>query len=167
MKHTILYILLLTIASCTRQAPQLPANKQLQVDSLAISVQKANELLIAGEDSIIAAYIRTKGLKMTQSTSGLWYEIKSKNTGKKPRELENCKLWYSVSLLTDSIVMERTETIVIGKKQIINGIEEALMLMSPGDEAHLLIPWHLAYGMKGSGDEVPAYTSIKVHLKRL
>ena len=167
MKHTILYILLLTIASCTRQAPQLPANKAQGVDSMALFTQKANELLVESEDSIVALYVRSKGLDMTQSESGLWYKINSKNSGEKPRELETCKVWYSVSLLTDSVVLEQTETIVIGKKQIINGIEEVLMLLNKGDEAHMVIPWYLAYGMKGCGDEVPAYTSIKVHLKRL
>jgi len=167
MKHTVLYILLLTIVSCTHQAPQLPANKSHSVDSVALAVQQANALLIAGEDSVVAAYVRTKGLNMTQSASGLWYKINSKNSGEKPRELETCKVWYSVSLLTDSVVLEQTETIVIGKKQIINGIEEVLMLLNKGDEAHMVIPWYLAYGMKGCGDEVPAYTSIKVHLKRL
>lgn len=167
MKHPILYILLLTIVSCTRQAPQLPANKTQGVDSMALFMQKANELLVESEDSIVALYVRSKGLDMTLSASGLWYKKVTNKGGKKPAELESCKIWYRVSLLNDSVALEQTETIVIGKKQIIDGIEEALMLMSRGDEAQLVIPWYLAYGMKGSGDEVPAYSSIKVELKRL
>jgi len=167
LKKLSIFLILIAAIGRTRQSPQLPANKQSNIDSLSIAVQSVNQRLIAGEDSILSAYIQKRKLRLTQSSSGLWYSINSKNKGNKPQELESCKLWYSVSLLTDSVLFEQTETVVIGKKQLINGIEEALMLMKIGDEAHLVIPWYLAYGMKGYGDEVPAYTSIKVHLKRL
>jgi FKBP-type peptidyl-prolyl cis-trans isomerase FkpA len=157
---------LVAAIGCTRQSPQLPANKQSNIDSLSLAVQSANQRLIAGEDSILSAYIQKRKLKLTQSSSGMWYSINSKNKGNKPQELESCKLWYSISLLSDSLLLEKTETIIIGKKQIINGIEEAVLLMHQGDEALLIIPWYLAYGMKGSEDVAP-YTSIKVMLKRI
>ena len=50
--------------------------------------------------------------------------------------------------------------VVIGKKQLIVGLEEGLKLMNRGDSATFIIPWYLAYGMKGDGSLIPAYTSI-------
>lgn len=166
MKKLSIFLILIAAIGCTRQAPQLPANKQSGIDSLTLAVQTANQRLIAGEDSLLSAYIHQHDLDFTMTSTGLWYKFETQNIGKKPQELEACKLWYRISLLSDSLLLEKTETILIGKKQIINGIEEAVLLMHQGDEAHLIIPWYLAYGMKGS-ETVPPYTSIKVHVKRL
>lgn len=167
--RTNLIFILLFFASiaCVRQAPQLPANKTNTVDSSVVAMQMANEKLISGEDSVIQHYVDTNALDFKKSNSGLWYKIYNfKNKSNTPSEGEKCQIDYQVFSLQNKLLFNETKSIIIGKKQIINGLEETLLLLSQGDSAVVLIPWYMGYGMKGN-QYIPPYTSVVVHVKRL
>jgi hypothetical protein len=164
-KIILLFTIYLAIA-CTRQAPQLPANKAIESDSVGIAIQTSNQRLITGEDSIIASYVSTRTEKFQKTSSGLW--IYSEKTAKttKLKNGDNCKIKYRIYSFTDSLLDQKTEFIIIGKKQVVNGIEEAILLMNNSDSAILILPWYLGYGMKGN-ENVPPYTSVVVKLEIL
>lgn len=147
--------------------PQLPANKSNTTDSVGLAIQTANQRLIAGEDSVLEVYVQKNKLGVVKTSSGLWLKIEKNTEGEKLKDLESCKIHYQMFSLADSLLLEKTETILIGKKQVINGIENALLQMNKGEEAAVLIPWYLGYGMKGNGAEIPPYTSIVVNLHLL
>lgn len=167
MKLPVFILLFFTAIACVRQTPQLPTNKATTVDSSAIALQLANEKLIQGEDSIVFNYIRTSKIEFKKTSSGLWYKIYevSKNQ-EKPKPSETCNISYKVNSFDNALLFNETKNIVIGKKQIINGIEEALLLMNRGDSAVLVVPWYIGYGMKGNENIAP-YTSIVVRLQLL
>jgi hypothetical protein len=164
-KIILLFTIYLAIA-CTRQTPQLPANKAIESDSVGIAIQTSNQRLITGEDSIIASYVSTRTEKFQKTSSGLW--IYSEKTAKttKLKNGDNCKIKYRIYSFTDSLLDQKTEFIIIGKKQVVNGIEEAILLMNNSDSAILIMPWYLGYGMKGN-ENVPPYTSVVVNLEIL
>jgi FKBP-type peptidyl-prolyl cis-trans isomerase len=162
----ILFVLIISIAiACTRQVPQLPANKANAADSSGVALQLVNEKLITGEDSILDSYVRNKKAGFTKTSSGLWLKVEKKTKGNKLKKLDYCKITYRIFSLSDSLLIEKTDTIIIAKKQIISGIEEALLKMNRGEEATLIVPWYLGYGMKGNGKEIPPYTSILVKIQ--
>ena len=68
-------------------------------------------------------------------------------------------------LLNGKLVESGEKRIVIGKKQLVVGLEEGLKLMHRGDSATFIIPWYLGYGMKGYGQMVPSYTSLVYEVK--
>lgn len=155
-----------TIA-CVRQAPQLPSNKLYVADSAGITLQIVNEKLIAGEDSVIDSFIATSGLDFEKSNSGLRYKVYSqKSRHDKPQSGKSCTLNYKVYSLDNKLLFSDIKSIIIGKKEIVNGIEETLLQLSAGDSAIAILPWYIGYGMKGDKN-IPPYTSVLVHLQRI
>lgn len=144
----------------------MPANKNNPTDSLQLNIQAANEILISGEDSLLHIYADKKYPEMKRADSGLWYlPIESGQSDKKVKDLEKFSVTYEVLSLDSTVLYKKNEKPVLGKKQLINGIEEGVKLMHKGDKMLLVIPWYLAYGMKGDGDKIPPYTSVMVIIK--
>ncbi len=167
MKNISFLFLICIIAACTRQQPQLPANKVADVDSSAVAMQIANEKLISGEDSVIQRYVNANSIDFQKSNSGLWYKIYNlKNNSNTPSQGEKCQIDYKVFSLENKLLFNETKSIIIGKKQLINGLEETLMRLSQGDSAVAVIPWYIGYGMKGN-QYIPPYTTVVVHVERL
>jgi FKBP-type peptidyl-prolyl cis-trans isomerase len=48
----------------------------------------------------------------------------------------------------------------LGQGQVIPGWDEGIMLMSAGGKATLIIPSKLAYGERGAGADIPAYSPL-------
>lgn len=159
--------LLIALVSCRKTAPQLPANKQDASDSVEVSMLKINQKLILHEDSMLADYISRSDSDFIKNNLGFWYKINTKTDGASMKEKSKCFVFYRVYSLENNLLLEKNDTIQIGKKQIINGIEEGVKLMKKGESATLILPWYEAYGMKGYEDKVKAYTSVKVYLRVL
>jgi chaperone required for assembly of F1-ATPase len=154
----------LWITAC-KQSPQLPANKTTGIDSIANNLLAVNQDLIHYEDSVLNVYVATLDSGYLKSKLGFWYKINLRTQKALIREKDKCRFQYSIYSLNDSLLTDMAQAeIVVGKKNTIRGIEEALLLMRPGETATLILPWYLAYGMKGNDNGVAAYTSVKVHL---
>jgi len=167
LKAVFLLLIICIVIACTRQVPQLPANKVTATDSSAYDLQLANEKLISGEDSVIRNYITKTAIDFEKSNSGLWYKIYNvRNNQNKPEQGQSCKIDYKVFSLENKFLFSESKTIVIGKKQLINGIEETFLYLSEGDSAIAVVPWYIGYGMNGNAD-IPPYTSVLVRVKRL
>lgn len=143
----------------------MPANKTTATDSVGLAIQSANQLLIEGEDSVLTEYVQKNKLSFTKTSSGLWIKISKHTQGVELKDLDSCKIAYKILSLENKTLLTKTETIIIGKKQVINGLEEALLSMKKGEEALLLVPWYLGYGMKGDGNNISAYTSILINVQ--
>lgn len=162
---TLLIVSALTLG-CTKKSAQLPANKNTAVDTLKLSVQNANRVLIDGEDSLLQVYVSKNYPEMKKTETGLWYRsLTSGQSGEKAKDLETVTISYEILSLDSLLLRSKRENIVLGKKQIINGIEEGLKLMHKGDKMLLIVPWYLAYGMKGDGNQIPPYTSVMVKVQ--
>jgi FKBP-type peptidyl-prolyl cis-trans isomerase len=48
----------------------------------------------------------------------------------------------------------------LGVGEQVSGLEEGLMLMVPGDKAHLILPAHLGYGMAGDQVKIPPASAL-------
>ncbi len=153
------------IVSCRRPAPQLPANKSETIDSASIGLLKLNEKMILSEDSLIQNYVEKSNTNYVKHNLGFWYNIEKSQLGNVIQENQQCEVAYSVYSLENNLLFEQKETIIIGKKQLPTGMEEALKMMRKGATADLVIPWYLAYGMKGNGKEVKSYTSLVVNIQ--
>ena len=162
-------ILASVLYGCNKPTAQLPANKVLATDSLKEGLMAANELLIAGEDSILANLTKTRFSNMKKSEIGFWYSVSlHSKVGDTIKLLETCTIKYKLYTLDKELLTEKTEKIILGKKQTITGIEEAIKLIKTDDKVEALIPWYLAYGIKGDGENIGAYTSVyaEIELRR-
>ncbi|MDD3079073.1 MAG: FKBP-type peptidyl-prolyl cis-trans isomerase [Paludibacter sp.] len=151
--------------ACTKPAPQLPANKNNGSRDLAGDLRKMHEEISEHEDSLLAVYINKSDSTFQKSALGFWYKINKKTAGSLIKHNDKCKISYSIYSLSGEFLGEKLAIIQIGKKETLRGIEEVLKKMRSGEQVSLILPSALAYGMKGDGDKIRAYTSLKIYLE--
>lgn len=145
--------------SCKKQAPQLPSNKGNVADENVTTLLNINQNLALKEDSILENYAR-QDPEFKRSELGFWYKIEKRTDRPILKEKDNCSFTCRLSLLDGKMLLEDEKNVIIGKKQLIVGLEEGLKLLHKGERATFIIPWYLAYGMKGDDGEIPPYTSL-------
>jgi len=155
------------VVSCQRPAPQLPANKSETIDSTELRLLELNEKMILFEDSLIQNYVENSTANYLKHDLGFWYKIEKSDLGNSIQANQKCEIEYRIYSLENNFLLEQKETIIIGKKQLPTGIEEALKMMRQGANADLVIPWYLAYGMKGNGNEIKPFSSLVVNIQRI
>ena len=152
--------------ACKKQAPQLPSNKGVEIDNMNASLIKINQRLALKEDQKLVQFTKNKG-SFKKNEIGFWYNIYNSGNGPLLRDSSICKFSAKLILLNGKNVEENIIQLVIGKKEVVAGLEEGLKLMHKGDSATFIIPWYLGYGMIGRKPLVPPYTSIIYKIKLL
>jgi hypothetical protein len=159
-------ILLVAVAACVRQSPQLPANKFIESDSTALILSQSNEKLIQSEDSILKLVLESRFKSKMTAGEGFWYLVESNNSlNKKLQKGEKVTIEYEIFDLENNLLLKKSETITIGQQQLKPALEQVLIMLTKGDKAVILLPWYSGYGVKGDGDKIPPYTSLIVKMK--
>ncbi len=110
------------------------------------------------------AFNKQHNLHLKESETGLWYKIDKTGHGKTASEGRQITLKYKVSLLdgtpcysSDSL---GPKTFTVGKGGVESGLEEGVTMLREGDRAMFVLPPHLADGLPGDGDRIPARSII-------
>ena len=101
------------------------------------------------------------GITVTQS--GLQYEVVKAGSGKTPSANDNVTVHYTGKLLDGTVFdssVERNEPATFGVSDVIPGWTEALQLMKEGDKWIVYLPYDLAYGERGAGQDIPPYSAL-------
>ena len=141
------------------------ANEKQKKDSL----ENLNKYLVSKEKEAIQEYIGRKQLNFVETGTGLCYHI-IKHGDEEPVKTGNIVvLDYQVRLLDDTVIYYPDENgykiFVVGHGGVESGLEEAVLHLHRGDEAEIIIPSHLAYGLLGDGDKIPPRTPIVYYVK--
>ena len=155
------------LLSCIKQNPQLPSNKGSVTDTCAVSLLTINQNLAKKEDVSLKKFALQKDKAFKKNALGFWYKIDHSVKGSGIKDSTTCKIYYRLSTLKGKELQQEIKQVVIGKKQVGTGLDEGLKLMNKGDSATFIIPWYLAYGMKGSEPLIPPYTSLIYEIKVL
>jgi FKBP-type peptidyl-prolyl cis-trans isomerase FklB len=97
------------------------------------------------------------------TASGLQYKILTSGSGKTPTATNQVTVHYTGKLIDGTIFdssVQRGQPATFGVSQVIHGWTEALQLMKEGDKWMLYIPYDLAYGERGSGQQIPPYSTL-------
>lgn len=128
-----------------RANPGEPANKYMRqvLESPQLSEADANVL-------------RTQYANAHVNPSGLRYILRQPGEGSPPARGAEVVVHYEGFLLDgrkfdSSIDTGKPLVFRAGVGRMIEGFDEAIMTMRPGEKRTLLIPWWLAYGEKGRG----------------
>ena len=148
----------------------------LEKNQPQISYQEAQQVLgkffseleqkIAGEakaagEAFLAENAKREGVKVTES--GLQYEVLEATIGQKPKATDKVRVHYEGTLIDGTVFdssYKRGESITFGLNQVIKGWTEGLQLMSIGSKDKLYLPYHLAYGERGAGANIPPYAAL-------
>lgn len=155
----------LICVACTKPAPQLPANKIRNIDSLGMALTEVNNTLISYEDSVLTQYVNDSCPGMIKSGQGFWYKITKSEKVIRLKQDDECSFNASIFTLDGQLKIKNGYKVVVAKNQVFKGLDDGLRLLGRGEEAEFIFPWYLAYGVRGNGNEIPAYTSIKVLVK--
>lgn len=100
----------------------------------------------------LADYAKQRGIVIRPS--GLMYRILHNGFGKRPAPNDIVTVYYTGSLINGSVFDGTEEGLPAQFKTsaLIPGWTEALEMMREGDQWHIVIPSHLAYGARGAGN---------------
>ncbi|MEM7371490.1 MAG: FKBP-type peptidyl-prolyl cis-trans isomerase [Bacteroidota bacterium] len=102
-----------------------------------------------------------EGIQTT--ASGLQYKIMRPGTGASPGASSVVKVHYEGRLINEEVFdssYQRGEPIEFAVNGVIPGWTEALQLMKTGAKWQLYIPYHIAYGERGSPPSIGPYETL-------
>lgn len=155
-----IFFALCVLLSCKKTtAPQLPSNKATVEDKDVLNLLEINQTLANKEDSLLQVYVSAIDSVFVKDDIGFWYRIYKHTSGKSIKEKDNVMVAYQLFSLEEEYLDADTVQVEIGKKQLPVALEEMVKRMKRGEEALVISPWYLAYGMKGNQTVAP-YTSV-------
>jgi FKBP-type peptidyl-prolyl cis-trans isomerase FkpA len=170
IRVTILYVIILLVfqfCSGNRKANMTESDIHETEEALI----GANRLLVQKDREKIVSYIRQHNLALKETASGLWYGIVRQGSGARVQENMLVKLNYKVSLLDGTICYDSDSLGVkqfrVGKGGVESGLEEGALFLNEGSKAILIMPPHLAHGLPGDGNRVPARSIIVYEVELL
>jgi FKBP-type peptidyl-prolyl cis-trans isomerase len=150
----------------TRQNPGEPASKYMRA---AMDTPQTPQLS-AEETAILAEKFPTA----TVSSSGLRYLIRAPGTGDvKPRRGQQVTVQYEGRLLRDGTKFDSSYdrhqplTFPVGVGRVIPGWDATLVDMKRGERRTVIIPWWLAYGVRGAPPRIPPKASLVFEIELL
>lgn len=147
------------------------AKEQVKLSSseLKAKLLKMNLDLLNNEDSLIDLYIDKKGWKMKKTGTGLRYMIVDTKYGESAQEGKKAIFTHTLTLMDGTLVSTSKESnpnsFLIGHGGVESGLEEGILFLKLGDKARFILPSHLAYGLSGNGQNIPAKSSLIYEIK--
>lgn len=152
---------LLLLVSCQGKVREAPASEIREAEKAMVG---ANRILVKKDQEKIKAYIQQNNLSLEESETGLWYGISKEGTGDKAVKGQVATLAYKVSLLDGTLCYDSNTLGVkefrIGQGGVEAGLEEGLLMLRVGSKATFIMPPHLAHGLPGDGNKIPARSII-------
>lgn len=146
---------------------QEEANAFLQQYFTAIQ-QKQGEVAAEEGNIFLAENAKREGVKVT--ASGLQYEVVTMGTGEKPKATDQVTVHYTGKLINGKVFdssVQRGQPATFGLNQVIPGWTEGLQLMPVGSKFILYLPYNLAYGQRGAGNDIPPYAALVFEVELL
>ncbi|UCG27168.1 MAG: FKBP-type peptidyl-prolyl cis-trans isomerase [Bacteroidales bacterium] len=168
---SILLVLMIVVGSGCSDGNQDPVTQKRNPEKEKESLVKVNKYLLEKDKDIIENYVDRRGWEMDISEAGLWYMIYEEGKGPKVNEEDFVTIGYSISLLDGTICYDSDESgpkqFRVGAGGVEAGLEEGIRLLREGDKARFILPPHLAYGLIGDENKIPARSVIVYDLEVL
>jgi FKBP-type peptidyl-prolyl cis-trans isomerase len=163
MKHVALILVLLACLACVRKSAQLPANKADNTPTTQQEMLDYNKACLQAETNEIQAYLDSN-TNYVASTEGWWLHVVKKGDGAAIQPMQMVTLNYQVERLDGTICLssatDGSKTIVVGKRQWLQGIDLLLPTLTVGSEVVAIFPSRMAYGLRGKSPCIGSYCPI-------
>jgi FKBP-type peptidyl-prolyl cis-trans isomerase FklB len=132
------------------------------VDAFMMNITSRKRTQMIDEN---AAFLEANKAKegVVTTASGLQYKVITAGTGKMPAATDKVTVHYTGQLIDGTVFdssVERNEPATFQVDGVIEGWTEALQLMHEGDKWMLYIPFPLAYGERGAGNQIPPFATL-------
>jgi FKBP-type peptidyl-prolyl cis-trans isomerase len=156
-----LFFIFLTLVACQQKQKQTTPEESAQYREDLI---KANQYLVKQDAATIAAFVKRHNWQMTSTKTGLWYSVIEKGSGPAVEKGCDVTLKYKISLLDGTLCYSSDslgpKTFRVTQGGVESGLEEGVLLLHQGDKARFIMPPHLAHGLIGDQNKIPARASI-------
>ncbi|MFN8254968.1 MAG: FKBP-type peptidyl-prolyl cis-trans isomerase [Bacteroidales bacterium] len=133
------------------------------------SLEVANKYLTTLDAERIKSYAKRRNWDLTETKSGLWYQVYERGKGPKSKEGQVAVLKYKISLLDGTVCYSSdslgVKQFAIGHGGVESGLEEGILLMGKGDKVRLILPPYRAHGLIGDLNRIPARSIIVYELE--
>lgn len=137
---------------------------QIDPKQLKESLIRVNKKLAHDENVSIDRYVERRGLKMERSGTGLRYMILNPGSNPKAASGMRAKVNYRIELLDGTYCYSSDSlgphVFKVDEDQIESGIHEGIKFLGKGGKAKFILPSHLAHGLLGDKDKIPAKSSV-------
>lgn len=169
MKYWLMCSMIFLLAACSN--PKKEVKKTFNEDKFSEPLVKANQNAVRLEDEDIDLYIKRQQMNVVKTETGLRYQITKKNNGRKIKAEDIVTLDFKTFSINGELLYSSDESgrkvMEVEKNNEIQALDEVLKQMSNGEEAHLVIPSHLAFGIAGDGDKIRQRIPIVMKIKVL
>ncbi|MFP4025930.1 MAG: FKBP-type peptidyl-prolyl cis-trans isomerase [Thiohalospira sp.] len=159
----LILIFSLIFFSCNNKKKDIDQDDQKQNYSKE-SLEKINQMLLEKDIEVIKNYIERRGWDMNMTEAGLWYMIYKDGSGEKIEEDDYIKLNYSVWLIDGTLCYSSdslgSKSFIVGKGGVEAGLEQGVLMLKKGSKARFIMPPHLAHGLIGDNNKIPARATI-------
>ncbi len=170
LKNSLLFYLAIALVSCSNQRADNDSGRirgnQKQLEEQLV---KANKLVVQSEDQQITDLVNRYGWDMTTTGTGLRIQIVDSPGGTKIQRGNKVSMKYNVRLIDGTEVYnsqkQGIKTFVVGKGEVVAGLEEAMLMLQKNDHARLVIPSFLGHGLAGDGDKIPTKATMIYQLE--
>lgn len=144
---------------------------QLQIDETEAQAMVQEYLQKKGEERLknvkaegeafLAGNAKKEGI--VTLPSGLQYQVLQEGNGKSPKATDQVKCHYEGTLINGKVFdssYRRGEPATFPLNGVIAGWTEGLQLMKEGAKYRFFIPFNLAYGTRGAGQDIPPYATL-------
>ncbi len=170
--NILLYVSVLLMLSCnnvTEIEHERVKKQNVSEKEINESLEKANRYLLVQEAEFINDYIERHGLSVIQTGTGLRYQIVNQGEGELIKEGDVVSLEYETRLLNGDLIYssknDGVKTFLVGRGGVESGLEEAILKLRKNSTAVLILPAHLAHGLIGDGNKVPARAALVYRIK--
>lgn len=144
---------------------------QLQIDETEAQAMVQEYLQRKGEERLKSvkaegeAFLAENAKKegIVTLPSGLQYQVLQEGNGKSPKATDQVKCHYEGTLINGKVFdssYRRGEPATFPLNGVIAGWTEGLQLMKEGAKYRFFIPFNLAYGTRGAGQDIPPYATL-------
>jgi len=161
LRNIIFFLIVVVFVSCNNNSS---SQNKIDKKELEESLVQVNKKMVKSEDEQIRDYIDRYGWEMQETGTGLRYMIYKHGTGQLAEKDQLAQVRFTVTLLNGEVCYssdtEGLKEFKIGQGGIESGLEEGILLMKKGDRAKFIIPSHLAFGLLGDSDKIPAKATL-------
>lgn len=133
---------------------------------------KINKVLIDQDRTLIDGYIKRHKLDgIKESGTGLFYLIWGDSKGDLVKTGNLVEYNYKITLLDGTLCYQsdinKPKKFKVGEGGVESGLEQAVLLMRPGQKGKFILPPHLAYGLLGDEKMIPSRSIIVYDIEML
>jgi FKBP-type peptidyl-prolyl cis-trans isomerase len=173
LHHKFWSFAMLFIGLCFSNCNSDVKEDQSEIDSTELkeTLVKANKLFVERENERINSYIARYNYNMVETGTGLRYELLNTVEGEPAKDGDYVKLVYTCKVVDGEqlVGIDGVDTLefIIGKTELPAGLNEGVQLMGEGSKARFILPTHLAYGLTGDEENVPANAALLYNVQLL